>query len=138
MSDQEKKKFKLRHELNKNIIEKPLELEVDGKDSQLEVSPDQKEILGNSVRFVPNDQKKPLKRTVVGGVDKFKEYVKNREREAQIKEKLATAIKKQHSLILQRHKEPEMVLESKPKKKTNILKDLSKGMVRNESLRSIA
>lgn len=94
MSDQEKKKFKLRHELNKNIIEKPLELEVDGKDSQLEVSPDQKEILGNSVRFVPNDQKKPLKRTVVGGVDKFKEYVKDREREAQIKEKLATAIKK--------------------------------------------
>lgn len=94
MTEKEKKNFKLSHELSKIIFERPLDLEVGGEDNELAVRPEQKDMVGKSVKFAENDRRRPVKRTVVGGIDKYKDYIKGREREAHLKEKLAQAIKK--------------------------------------------
>ena len=151
LSEKELKNIKMRFQLSKMLIEQPLEvgddaLEQGGDEAddpkspsslELMMSPAQKDLIGKSVRYINNDKKKPVKRTVVGGVDQYKAYIKDREMEAKLKEKLSLALKKQQALIIRQRKEAELMSKNKLKK-VNILDDLSKGVVRNESLRSIS
>ena len=56
MTEKERKNMKLRHELSKQYLEKPLQLDIEkGEDKEFEVSPDQQRVIGKSVRFNENN-----------------------------------------------------------------------------------
>ena len=72
-----------------------MEIEAQDDERELALNPEQKERLGSTIQFDEDDRRSPIKRTVVGGVEKYKEYLRDREREAKVKEKLAKAFQKQ-------------------------------------------
>lgn len=124
------------HEMSKALIEQPLQIETSHDDVNLDVSPEYTNKMKKSVRFSPKDRKSPLRRALVGGPDKYKEYLKDRDREEMIKQKIALALQKQQAYLMRAKMEAEMSKNKrKPQQqKVGILDKIQYGMVRNESL----
>lgn len=83
------------HELSKMIYEQPLEIEANEDGAEIALDPIQKEKLNNTVVFSKKDKRSPIARTVVGGAEKYKEFLKDKEREARNQERMAKALEKQ-------------------------------------------